>query len=203
VPHKRVSVRGSSRLLDPRDFQARADSPITRWNTLDWCELDRWKQAKSSRLAPRFWGALYFSLCSKTARSRRGFALGRILDLHKQELPVPGLSSGRQQPLAQFGVDFERMSGMQSQMVTPLPILRANFGRGIAKPDPPLCSLRQSAETGNARGLGCARQFFPCSKVVDKDTRLASTLWTNQRREKASASRVDPSIQVVRNNFAR
>ena len=151
---------GSSCLVEPRNFPPSADVSITRWNAFDWCELDRRKQSKSSRPASRFWGDLYFSLCSKTARSRRGFALGRILDLHKQELPVPGLSSGRQQPLAQFGVDFKRMPRMQSQMVTPLPILRANFGRGIAKPDPPLCSLRQSAETGNARGLGCGRLFF-------------------------------------------
>jgi hypothetical protein len=87
---------------------------------------------------------------------------------------------------------------MQSQMVTPLPILRANFGRGMAKPDPPLYSLRQSAETGNASGLGCRRQFFPCSKVVDKDTRLAIASLLEELREsmKSRSEKGESSLQI-------
>jgi hypothetical protein len=46
------------------------------------------------------------------------------------------------------------MSGMQSQMVGTLPILRPDSGGGMAKPNPLLCSLQQTAETGNAYGLG-------------------------------------------------
>jgi len=51
------------------------------------------------------------------------------------------------------------MSGMQPQMVGPLPVLRPDIGRDMAKPDSPLCSLQQTAETGNACGLGPARSL--------------------------------------------
>jgi hypothetical protein len=139
---------------------------FTRRNAFDWCELDQWKQAKSSRPAPKFWAAL-------TVRSQRGFRLGRILDLHKQELSIPGFSSRRQQTLAPLGPYFQRMSGMQSQMVRPLPILRPDSGRGMAKPGPLLCSLRQTAETGNACGLRLHLQSFQWRRAMDKDTRLA------------------------------
>ena len=159
--HKRVSVRGFSCVFNPRDFTSCADSPITRWNAFDWCELDQWKQAKSSRPPPGFRPAPCFSRRSKTVRSQRGFGLGRILDLHKQELPIPDLSSGRQQTLAPLGPYSQRMSGMRSQMVRPLPVLRPDSGRSMAKPNPPLCSLQQTAETGNARGLGPRLQSFP------------------------------------------
>jgi hypothetical protein len=154
APHKRVSVRGPSRLLDPRDFPTRANFPIAWWNALDGCEFDQWKQAKSSRPVQRFWAALRFSRRSKTVRSQRGFGIGRILDLHKPELPIPDLSSGRQQTPAPLGAYSQRMSGMQPQMVGPLPVLRPDIGRGMAKPDSPLCSLQQTAEAGNACGLG-------------------------------------------------
>jgi hypothetical protein len=126
----------------------------TRRNMFDWCELDQCKQAKSSRPAAKFWAALCLSRSSKTVRSQRGFRLGRILDLHKQGLSIRGLTSGRQQTLAPLGPYSQRMSGMQSQMVGTLPILRPDSGGGMAKPNPLLCSLQQTAETGNAYGLG-------------------------------------------------
>jgi hypothetical protein len=166
-------VRGFSRLVDPCDFAACAESPITQWNAFDWCELDQWKQAKSSRPATRFWAALWFSRRSNTVRSQRGFGLGRILDLHKQELPIPYLPSGRRQTHAPLGPGSQRMSGMQSQMVRPLPVLRPDSGRSMAKQNPPLCSLQQAAETGNGRGLGPRLQSFPWSSAIDKDTKLA------------------------------
>jgi hypothetical protein len=166
-------VRGFSRVADLRDAPACADSPITRWNAFDWCELDQWKQAKSSRLAPGFRPALCFSRPSKTVRSQRGFGLGRILDLHKQELPIPYLPSGRRQTHAPLGPGSQRMSGMRSQMVRPLPVLRPDSGRSMAKPNPPLRSLQQTAETGNARGLGPPLQTFPWSSAIDQDARLA------------------------------
>ena len=175
APHKRVSGWGSSRLLDPCDFPARADSPFTRWNALDWCELDEWKQTKSSRPVPRFWAALRFSRSSKTVWSQRGFGLGRILDLHKPELPIPDLSSGRQQTPAPLGPCSQRMPGMQSQLVGPVSVLRPDTGCNMAKPNPPLCSLQQTADTGNARGLAPCLQSFTWGGAidVDKDTKLA------------------------------
>jgi hypothetical protein len=141
-------------MVDPRGFPVCANSPIVRWNACDWCELDQWKQAKSWRPALRFRAALWFSRRSKTVRSQGGFGLGRILDLHKQELPILDLSSRRQQTPAPLGACSQRMSGMQPQMVGPLPVLHPDIGRDMAKRDSPLCSLQQTAETGNACGLG-------------------------------------------------
>jgi hypothetical protein len=164
--HKRVPVRGSSRGVDPDDFPTRA--LILQFypaEQLDWYELDQGKQAKSSRPARKFWAALCLSRGSKTVRSQRGFHLGRILDLHKQELSIRGLSSGRQQTLGPLGPYSQRMSGMQSQMVRPLPILRRDSGGGMAKPNPLLCSLQQTAETGNACGPETHRR-----SAMDKHT---------------------------------
>ena len=140
-------------MVDSRDVPACADSPITRRNAFDWCELDQWEQAKSSRPATRFWAALWLFRRSNAVRSQRGFGLGRILDLHKQELPIPYLPSGRGQTRAPLGPGSQRMSGMQSQMVKPLSVLPADSGRSMAKPKPLLCPLRQAAETGTRRGL--------------------------------------------------
>ena len=140
---------GSIRMISP----ASADPHSSGGMRFDRCEHDQCKQAKSSRPAPKFWAALCLSRGSKTVRSQRGFRLGRILDLHKQELSIRGLTSGRQQTLESLGPYFQRVSGMQSQMVRALPILRPDSGGGMAKPNPPLCSLQQTAETGNACGL--------------------------------------------------
>jgi len=175
--HKRVSVRGFSCVVDRRDSLACPDSPIARWSALDWRELDQWKQARSSRPALKFGAALWLSRRSKTARSQRGFGLGRILDLHEQELPVPGLSSRRQQSPAPLGAYSQRMSGMQPQMVRPLPVLRPDIGSHMAKSDSPLCSLQQTAETGNACGLGPRLQSFPRGSAMDKDTKLQSSVF--------------------------
>jgi hypothetical protein len=118
-------------------------------------------------------GALCLSRRSKTVRSQRRFRLGRILDLHKQALSIPGLSSGRRQTLAPLGPYSQRMSGMQSRIVRPLPILRPDSGRGMAKPNPLLCSLPQTSETGNGCGLGLHLQSFQWRSAMDKDTSLA------------------------------
>jgi len=168
-------------VFNPRDFTSCADSPITRWNAFDWCELDQWKQAKSSRPPPGFRPAPCFSRRSKTVRSQRGFGLGRILDLHKPELPIPDLSSRRQQTPAPLGAYSQRMSGMQPQMVRPLPVLRPDIGCDMAKPDSPLCSLQQTAETGNACGLGSRLQSFPRGSAMDKDTKLQSAVFLQRR----------------------
>jgi hypothetical protein len=77
----------------------------------------------------------------KPSDSQRGFRLERILDLRKQELSISGLSSGWQQTLAPLGPYSSHLSGMQSRMVRPLPILRPDSGRRMAKPNPLLCSL--------------------------------------------------------------
>src|ERR1700687_4047329 len=58
-------------------------------------------------------------------------------------------------------------------MVRPLPILRPDSGRHLAKSNPPLCPLQQTAETGSAAGLGPRSQSFLCSRNMDKDTKLA------------------------------
>ena len=150
-------MRGSSRLLDPRVFRRALIPRLHGGTLLIGVNL---KQAKSSRTVPRFWAALRFSRRSKTARSQRGFGLGRILDLHKPELPIPDLSSGRQQTPAALGPCSQRMSGMQSQMVGPLSVLRPDTGRNMARPNPPLCSLQQTADTGNACGLEPRLQSF-------------------------------------------
>ena len=53
------------------------------------------------------------------------------------------------------------MSAMQSRMVRALPILRPESGRRMAKPNPLLCSLQQTVETGNAGGLGTRKPLVP------------------------------------------
>jgi hypothetical protein len=57
-------------------------------------------------------------------------------------------------------------------MVRPLPVLHPDTGRSMAKPNPPLRSLQQTAETGNARGLGPRLQSFPLGTAMDEDTKL-------------------------------
>jgi len=179
-------------MVDSRDVPACADSLIIRWNAFDWCELDQWKQAKSSRPASSFRAALWFSLRSNAVRSQRGFALGRILDLHQQELPIPYLPSGRRQTHAPLGPGSQRMSGMQSQMVRPLSVLPPDSGRSMAKPKPLLCSLRQGAETRTRRGLGPRRRSFPWGSAIDidEDTKLANlSLFEAQRESMKSTSK--------------
>jgi hypothetical protein len=175
--HKRVSVRGFSCVVDRRDSLACPDSPIARWSALDWRELDQWKRDKSWRPALRFRAALWFSSRSKTVRSQGRFSLGRILDLHKQELPILDLSSRRHQTLAPLGACSQRMSGMQPQMVGPLPVLHPDIGRDMAESDSPLCSLQQTAETGSACELGPRLQSFPQGSAIDKDTKLQSSVF--------------------------
>jgi two-component system response regulator (stage 0 sporulation protein F) len=54
-------------------------------------------------------------------------------------------------------------------MVGPLPVLRPDIGRDMAKPDSPLCSLQQTAETGNACGLGPRLRSFTWGGAMNKD----------------------------------
>jgi hypothetical protein len=108
----------------------------------------------------------------KPSDLKRGFRLGRILDLHKQELSIRSLSSGRQQTLAPLGPYSQRMSGMQSQMVRAVPILCPDSGGGMAKPNPPLCSLQQTAETGNACGLATPPSVAPGIKTQNLQSSL-------------------------------
>jgi hypothetical protein len=81
-------------------------------------------------------------------------------------------------------------------MVGPLSVLRPDTGRSMAKPNPPLCSLQQTADTGNARGLGPSYlEVYECN--FDRPlTELASV-------ENKLAHFVDTDIQVLGNNFAR
>jgi len=58
-------------------------------------------------------------------------------------------------------------------MVAPLPVLHPHSGRSMAKQNPPLCSLQQTAETRNGRGLGPRLQSFPWNSAIDKGTKLA------------------------------
>jgi len=63
-------------------------------------------------------------------------------------------------------------------MAGPVSVLRPDIGRNMAKPNPPLCSLQQTADTGNARGLALCLQSFTWGGAidaidVDKDTKLA------------------------------
>jgi hypothetical protein len=174
VFHKRLTVRGSSRVVDPADFPAGVDSPLVPWNTLGWCDLDQWAQAKIRSRLPNS-GLPYASLAvSETVRLQRGFPLGRILDLLKQGLSISGVSSRRQQTAAPLRPCSQRMSGMQSQMVRPLPILRPDSGRSNAKRNPLLCSLPKAAETGNARGLGIDEDVIRDEDLVAPDSRRAA-----------------------------
>ena len=117
-------------------------------------------------------GRLPNSRRSKIVRSQRGLRLGRILDLYKQGLSIRGLSSGRPQTLAPLGPYSQRMSGMQSRMVRALPILRPDSGGGMAKPNPLLCALQQTAETGNACGLATPPGVAPGIKTQNLQSSL-------------------------------
>jgi len=59
-------------------------------------------------IAPHVW----FGPLPATLARKGGSPRGRILDLHKQELSISGLSSGRQQTLAPLGTYSQRISGM-------------------------------------------------------------------------------------------
>ena len=79
-------------------------------------------------------------------------------------------------------------------MVGPLPVLRPDIGRDMATPDSPLCSLQQTAETGNACGLGPPRlQSFTWGGAidaidVDKDTKLAILSLLDALRESVKST---------------
>jgi hypothetical protein len=82
---------------------------------------------------------------------------------------------------------------MQSQVVGPLSVLRPDTGRNMAKPNPPLCSLQQTADTGNARGLGPRLQSFTWGGAidaidVDKDTKLAILSLLDALRESMNST---------------
>ena len=129
----------------------------TRLNAPDGMHLTVWncsgKPAKSSRLASEF-PVLPSSLAvPKTSHSKRKLQRGRILNLLKQELPIPGFSSAGLSALAPLGTYPAHMSGMRSRLVRPLPILHSNAGCFVAERNPFLCSLRKTSETRNARGL--------------------------------------------------
>jgi hypothetical protein len=95
---------------------------------------------------------------------QRGFRLGRIPDLRKQELSISSFSSGRHQTFAPLGPCVERMSRVPSAVVEPVPILRPESGRNSAKPSPLLCALQQTAETGHAGGVGANPLSFHANR---------------------------------------
>jgi hypothetical protein len=146
------------------DFRCALIPQFTRRDAFDRSALDQRKQAGSSRPAPKFWAALSFSRCSKTVCSQGGFPLGRILDLHKPELSVSGLSSGRQQTLAPLGPYSQRVSGMQSRMVWPLPLLSSNSSGRLAEQSPLLFTLQETAAARGARRIDCFAGIFSVRK---------------------------------------
>jgi hypothetical protein len=67
-----------SALSIPVIFRRALIPQSTGWNASNWCELDQWKQAKSSRPAPKFWAALCFSRRSKPSESQGDSVLGEF-----------------------------------------------------------------------------------------------------------------------------
>jgi len=80
---------------------------------------------------------------------------------------------------------------MQSQMVRTLPILRPDSGGGMAKPNPLLCSLQQTAETGNAYGLG-----------GDSSTQKTISLDELLQTDCSNTERIMPAVLIVDDDHA-
>jgi two-component system chemotaxis response regulator CheY len=91
---------------------------------------------------------------------------------------------------------------MQPQMVGPLSVLRPNIGRDMAKPDSPLCSLQQTAEAGNARGLGpvcsLSRGVAPLMLKYSETISLGELLLTDCFK----TERIMPAVLIVDDDHA-
>jgi hypothetical protein len=62
-------------------------------------------------------------------------------------------------------------------MVRPLPILRPNAGRNMARANPLLRALQQTAEARNARGLGPRLRSLQWSSALYKSSNLQPSVF--------------------------